>query len=158
MPSIQPPCLLGFILLLLCQLACPSRADPLLFRTLAKGAFSGIQDFKQEVIKDKATWEQLWAAHLGHARGATNLPLVDFSKEMVVAVTMGQQHTAGYAIEISRIEPAGTNLAISVTRSLPAPGSMALQVLTAPFHFAAVARTGLKPEFLIYTAFGPSGR
>jgi hypothetical protein len=143
--------LLALILILTVQYVSPIRADSLPIRTLAKGPFSGIQEARQEVIKDEAAWEKTWAKHLAAAKGSTNRPAVDFSKEMVIIATFGQQHTGGYAIEISQVEAVGDKLKVSITRTTPPPGSMALQSLTAPFHVVAVSRNDLKPEFTTTT-------
>ena len=131
-----------FVLLLGCVAPGPAGAP---IRNLAKGAFSGIQEPKQEVIKDKATWQGIWTQH---AKAGEKIPEADFTKEMVLLVTMGQQRTGGYAIEIVRVELAGDRLRISVKRTSPPPDAMTIQALTAPFQIVAVAKSDLKPEFV----------
>jgi len=123
-------------------------ADPLTLRSLAKGGFSGIKEEKEEVIKDGAAWEKLWTEHGKTTRNATPAPAVDFSKEMVIVVTMGTKRTGGYAIEIVGAEPAGKKLRVSVRRTAPAPGMMTIQALTSPFHFVAVPKKDLEVEFV----------
>lgn len=134
----------------------PLAADTESFRTLAKGSFSGIHQAKHEIIQTDAAWEKFWAAHSVDARPAEKRPSVDFEKEMVVAVTMGRQRKGGFAIEIVRIEPKGDRLQIWVRHTAPKPGAMAIQALTAPFHFVATAKTDLKPEFISSPQTPPS--
>src|SRR5690349_2251334 len=117
-------------------------------RSLAKGAFSGVRDARQEVIRDAATWEKFWEQHSVSAGSAAKIPAVDFAKEMVIAVTMGMKRTGGYRIEIARVEPAGKSLKIFVKQTSPPPGALTIQALTAPFHFVAVPKSDLKPEFV----------
>ena len=81
-------------------------------------------------------------------KDADKLPAVDFTKEMVILITMGRQHTGGYSVEITKAEDAAGKLKIYVNRREPAPGAFTLQVLTAPFHAVALPRSGLKPEFI----------
>ena len=123
-------------------------ASPPSIRSLAKGGFSGIQKAKQEVIKDRAAWEKLWTEHNKSTKSASRAPDVDFSKEMVIVVTMGTKRTGGYSVEIVSAEPAGEKLKVSVKQTSPAPGAMTIQALTAPFHFVAVPRSDLEPEFV----------
>ncbi len=142
MNAIYSLSMLSMLVLLLGCVAPGSAGAPI--RDLAKGAFSGIQDPKQEVIKDKATWQRIWAQH---AKAGEKIPEVDFTKQMVVLVTMGRKRTGGYAIEIVSVKPAGDRLRVSVQRTSPPPDAMTIQALTAPFHMVAVPKSDLKPEF-----------
>jgi hypothetical protein len=123
-------------------------ADEKAVRTLSKGAFSGISQAKQEVIKDQPTWEKFWAKHNVAMKPSAQLPKVDFSKEMVIAVTLGKKTSGGYSIEIMAVEPTASALKISVKRTSPAPGAIVITALTAPFHFVAVPKSDLKPQFV----------
>jgi len=123
-------------------------AQPLPIRVLAKGAFSGIREARQEVINDAEHWEKLWNQHATSAGSEEKIPAVDFSKEMVIVAAMGTRRTGGYSIEIVRVEPGGKTLSIAVRKSSPPPGAITIQALTAPFHFVAVPKSDLKPRFV----------
>ena len=137
--------LAGFLLL---GCVTGSHAETLPVRSLVKAAFSGIQDPKHEVIKDKAAWEAVWARHVANTKGAVPRPEVDFSKDMVILVAMGRQNTGGYSIQVSSVQTKGDTLEIAVTRTTPPPGTMVIQALTAPVHMVAVPRSALVPEFI----------
>jgi hypothetical protein len=143
-----PLALLSLAGLLLAGCLSAAAAEALPIRTLAKGAFGGIQEPRQEIIQDKAAWEKVWAKHAGEGRAPGSLPEVDFSKDMVILVTMGRKNTGGYGIQITQVEPVGNKLQISVKRTNPPPGAMTIQALTAPFHMVAVPRSDLVPEFV----------
>ena len=131
---------------LLAACVIPSSAASLPLRTLGKGALSGIQEPAEEVIKDQAAWAKAWAKHA--AKPNETAPEIDFSKQMVVLVALGRKNTGGYSVQISKIEPVGDRLQISVVRTTPAPGAMTIQALTAPFHMVVVAKSDLKPKFV----------
>jgi hypothetical protein len=143
-----PTVVLGLSLACLLSCVAASGAHPLTIRSLKKGAFSGISDAKEEVIKTAAQWEKLWKQHGASGRESGKIPAVDFSKEMVVAATMGTKRTGGYAIEIVGVEARDKTLRISVKKTSPPPDAMTIQALTAPFHFVAVPKSDLKPEFV----------
>ena len=138
-------CLL-FVCLLNCLSADVPRSLPI--RSLAKGGFSGIKEARQEVIRDPVAWEKLWKQHSASASSAEKIPAVDFASEIVIAATMGTKRTGGYTIEIIRVEPAEKSLKIFVKQTSPPPGALTIQALTAPFHFVAVPKSDLKPEFV----------
>ena len=137
---------LFFVCLFNCLNANDARSLPI--RLLAKGALSGIKEAKQEVIRDAAAWERFRKQHSISEQSAERIPPVDFSKEMIVAATMGTKRTGGYTIEIVRVEPTEKSLKIFVKRTSPPPGALTIQALTAPFHFVAVPKSDLKPEFV----------
>jgi PrcB C-terminal len=146
--NVIQPVLLGLTAMLLVGCASNAWAEPLPIRTLVKGAFSGIQEPKQEVIRDKATWEKTWAKHSASSKSAGKMPEVDFSKEMVIFVTMGRKNTGGYSIQVTKVEPMGDKLRITVSRTAPPAGAMTIQALTAPFQIVAVPKSDLSPKFV----------
>ena len=123
-------------------------AGALPMTNIAKGAFSGITEARQEVIRDKAAWEKLWNQHNVTTKQGGRIPEIDFAKEMVIAVTLGRKRTGGYAIEILSVAAEDKKLKVTVKRTAPAPGAMVTQALTAPFHFVAVPRSDLNQEFV----------
>ena len=140
----------GIGLSLACLLNCGAAngAQTLPIRSLKKGAFSGIREVKQEVVKSADAWEKLWKQHATAAGESEKIPAVDFSKEMIVVATMGTKRTGGYTIEIVGVEAKDKTLRISVKKTSPPPDAMTIQALTAPFHFVAVPKNNLKPEFV----------
>ncbi|TMP96884.1 MAG: protease complex subunit PrcB family protein [Verrucomicrobia bacterium] len=121
---------------------------PLPVRSLAKGVFSGIRDARKEVLRKAGDWEKLWSQHSVSAGATEKIPAVDFDKEMVIAATLGTQRTGGYSIEVVGVEARGKTLRISIKKSAPPPGAITIQALTAPFHFVAVPKSDLKPQFV----------
>src|SRR5687768_14612040 len=115
---------------------CASAAGTNALRTIAKGAFSGISEAQQQVIINRTEWQQWWSKHA--SRQKAPVPEIDFDQDMAIAVTLGRQLTGGYAIEITKVEPRGNELIISVSRRSLPPNSIMTQALTAPFHIVVV--------------------
>ncbi len=138
----------GVAALLLIGCLAPGGADSFPMRALAKGAFSALLEPKEEVIKDKAQWEKVWAKHITSTKTSEKAPEVDFAKEMVIAVALGRRSTGGYKVDVTKVEEASGKLRIVVTKSSPPPGAMAIQALTAPFCFVAIPKSDLPPEFV----------
>lgn len=110
-----------------------------MLRTIDKGTESNVDDAKTVVVRDAAAWRKLWQ---GHAPDRA-LPAVDFSKEMVVAVFLGSRPTAGYDVAIDGVREDGGALVVAYRETAPARDVMTAQVLTSPYHVAAVpARSG----------------
>jgi hypothetical protein len=56
------------------------------------------------VIRDLVSWKWFWKQHTSHHWPAPRVPLVDFSREMVLVAILGWQRSTGPSIEIARIE------------------------------------------------------
>jgi hypothetical protein len=87
-----------------------------------------------QVLSDQASLEAFWQKTC-----TTQLPVVDFSKDMIVARLLGQRSTGGYSILLQGIQsgqPAQVNFEIHA----PASGCSTLQVFTYPEKVAIVAR------------------
>ena len=106
-------------------------------RTIDKGAQSNVDDKLTAAARTEAEWAPLWKKH-NYDKPA---PPVDFSKEMVVAVFMGSRPTAGFTVEIVSASARDGKLMVTYREVLPGPGSISAQVLTAPYHIAAVAKS-----------------
>lgn len=100
------------------------------FTTLAGGDASQIEEPRQAVARTRAEWTALWKAHGGEGRP----PEVDLARSTVIGVFLGTRPTAGYTVEITRIEKRDTDLVVTYREGKPAPSDMVSQVLTAPFH------------------------
>jgi hypothetical protein len=126
------------------------RLDPMLLeaptvRTIEKGDQSNVDDAKQVLVRTAAEWTKLWQQH----NPDRPRPSVDFSKEMVVGVFMGSRPTAGFSTSIVSATVANGALLVRYSETMPAPRTMAAQVLTFPYHIVAIPKaavTGVKFE------------
>jgi len=108
--------------------------------TIQKGNFSGIHQPLQVTVSDEKEWEALWKKHTSIQSPPPPLPAVDFSTEMVVGLFAGDKTTGGYDVEISKVELKDLDLLIFYVEKNPAPGGMAIQAVTQPFHIVKVPK------------------
>jgi len=113
------------------------QGSPATLRTIGKGPTSDIESARQMVIRTPAEWQMVWQAH---APADRQLPTVDFAREIVLAVFLGQRPTAGYGVEIVRTINANGTLIVDYVETKPAPGAVAAQLITSPFHLVAVPK------------------
>lgn len=117
-------------------------------RRVEKGSQSGIVEPRQVVIKDEVEWQRLWGEHQPPGQPARSLPGVDFTKEMVIFVAIGQRFSGGFTIEIEKVETSRGRLTIFVREAVPPSGAMVTQALTAPFEIVAIPRSSSPPQFV----------
>jgi len=109
-------------------------------RTLDKGGRSGIGAPREVVVRTPDEWTALWTEHgAGRER-----PPVDFSREIVVGVFLGSKPTAGYSVAIVSTIDANGVLIVRYRVSEPPAGAITAQVITFPYHLAAVSKSPAK--------------
>ena len=105
-------------------------------RTIEKGDQSAIDEAKQVLVRSDAEWAQLWRQHAGtRAR-----PQIDFTKESIVAVFMGNRPNAGFSTAIVTATEGGGALIVRYTETRPPRGAISAQVITFPFHIVAIPK------------------
>lgn len=106
------------------------------FTNVAKGDSSGQQLARQVTVRTAAEWKALWKDHAPTEK----MPTVEFARDMVVGIFLGTKPSAGHEVEIVGVRPEGKELVVEYVQKQPAPGTMAAQILTEPFHLVAVPK------------------
>jgi len=108
--------------------------------TIAIGDQSGIHEPKQTVVRDEASWHDLWRAHVSNQEPPDAAPKVDFTRNMVIAVLLGARPSGGHGVRIDRLTIEGDHLQVHAQTTSPPPGAITTSVITYPFHIIRSAR------------------
>jgi hypothetical protein len=114
-------------------------ANQVAVQTVLKGYQSGVRESVQIVARSQSEWSALWKRHTLTEPTPPPLPNIDFSKEIVVAVFLGEKPTGGHDVEITRTEQNNDALLVSFVEKQPKPGGLATQAFTQPFHIVRIA-------------------
>lgn len=116
----------------------------LTLRKLVHTSNSLILEPRQVIVRDLESFRLLWKEH-----NANNMPLpeVDFTKEMVIAVFMGEQPTGGYDLSIQAVSESQGQLQVVLQQTRPSNDMMVIQMLSAPADFVAVPARDLPVIF-----------
>jgi hypothetical protein len=136
-----------FILLAVSALISLDAADSGNMRTIAKGAFSGIRTPFNTLVTNDVQWTEVWGKHSANEKQVEAVPKIDFNKESVILVAMGEKRTGGYAIEVFAVEDSADSYVVRVRTKAPRPGGFQLQALSAPFHIVAVPKISKPVHF-----------
>jgi hypothetical protein len=138
--------------------ASPTTGHPVGWRTLSRGLTSGLTQSMREVVRDEVTYFKLWADHAADANRLALPPTVDFTREMVLVVALGNRPTGGYTVEIVDMELRGRTLHVQVGERTPSPGAMQIQQITQPFQMVALPAMNARVSFHdVREARHPSG-
>ncbi len=145
----RPLSILGWLAVLVLAGGCasPVSGHKISWRTLSRGLTSGLTEPRREVIREEVEFLKLWAEHASDVNRPALPPEVDFDKEMVVVVAMGNRPTGGYLTEVVDMELKGRKLKVLVGEREPIPGVIQVQRVTQPFQFVALPMVTGRIEF-----------
>jgi len=86
---------------------------------LASGNHSNIKNQTYQDIHNQADFDAMWKKAFTNQSGAPDKPTVDFSKDMVLAVFIGDQPTGGFRIRFSKIDSSGATIEAAVVVTQP---------------------------------------
>jgi PrcB C-terminal len=117
-----------------CLLCVAVLAGQTTFTSVAKGDLSGQQIAKQITIRTPAEWKALWKDH----SPTEKMPVIDFTKSMIVGIFLGSKPSAGYEVEIVGVRAQEKDLVVEYVQKQPGRGTLAAQILTEPYHIVSV--------------------
>jgi len=100
------------------------------------GSSSALDSIGAMLIRTQAEYDALGDAEI--------YPDVNFDENDLVIVTLGEQPTGGYAVEISGVQQVGDELAVSGTATTPAADAVVTQALTYPYDAVVIPNTDAK--------------
>lgn len=106
------------------------------------GQHSGRETAATEVLRSAEEWTAFWPK-VGDDRPRA----LDVSREMAVAIYLGQKRTGGFSAEVLRTQVQEGKLIVEYRETAPEPGMMVTQELTEPWVVAIVPRSDLPVVF-----------
>ena len=128
------------ILLVALVSACQSSSqqDEISFERALSGQVGLSSEAKNAVVRSPEEWRALCS---GSAPGiAAPVANIDWSKRMLIAVSLGSRPSGGYAVEIKRVYRQGSHWIVHARETRPGPDSMQTAMITAPFDCVATPR------------------
>lgn len=101
-----------------------------------QGSYSGFGSRREVVVTNAADWATFWKQHHSRVFPVPALPTIDFSKEMVIAVFMGQRSSGGFSTTIEKVVDGAKN--VVVTYREKSPSGMSTAAMSQPFHIVRV--------------------
>lgn len=113
-----------------------------LFRLQERAPFayaSGFDAARTEAIRTKAEWQAAWSQLHGGMTPLPPAPVIDFSKEMLVLVAVGEQPSGGFGVTIREATRAGSVVTIHAIHTKPGMGCAVTMALTQPVDIVRLA-------------------
>lgn len=117
----------------------PKNADTIKFDTVLIGEYSGISEKDIFVINTKEEWNTFIGKIKNDPEYNEN---IDFDEKYTfIAVTMGENQTKGYSIEIKEVYEFKDYVKLYIIQEIPCAGCDYETKITRPFHIIKIAKT-----------------
>lgn len=111
------------------------------------GAEVGAQaDYR--VVTSQDALLTLWNRAHGAQLSPPRLPELDFRRESVIAVFLGQRPSGGYGVSVRDLRLEGGDVILLLEERQPGPGDITTQALTSPWLMLRVARPNLRAAWI----------
>lgn len=121
---------------------------PVHFEEIEQGFYCGLTARVNYIIEDNDTWNTLWTDMHNISTSTPELPYVDFTEEVVIAVFLGDFPTGGYIAEITGIMSDKGHISITVREHHPGENCGVTMAVTQPYHIVkAILGTTQSVEF-----------
>jgi len=117
--------------------------------SVGKGFNSGHTERKNYVLRNQNDWELIWNQHTLNTGPKPDVPVIDFDKEMVIAVFAGEFPTGGYNIEIQEIKDSARMVKVRIQEISPSENCFVSQAFTQPFHIIKLEKIDKTVDFAI---------
>lgn len=111
------------------------------------GTYSAVEDKREMLITTNDQYQSLMNEVYKNLDQMPRIPVVDFNKNSVVAVFIGERSNGGYMVSIDSINESSKNIHVNIIESTPGPNCMTTQALTRPFTLVKIPKTDKKPLF-----------
>lgn len=132
--------------------AADAASQPLPFARIATEGYSGIAEPLRLAVRDQAEWERIWARIYAIASPPPPIPAIDFARDTVLVVAMGERMSGGFGISVDEIRIVGGRLQVAVRLDCPPPGLMASMAVSEPVQAVRIEVPaqflGQPPEFV----------
>lgn len=112
-----------------------------------QGYYSGFTSPSRMVITTAQDWKEAWQKIHSLKLPVPKTPKIDFAKQMVLAVFMGEKRSGGYEIKISKISKTEGGIFVEVAEKEPSPESLRTMALTSPYHIVVIKKFSLPVIF-----------
>ncbi len=122
----------------------PTETSDITWEELARGSqASGGESPRFFVATSQAELENLWGLAYGSLLTPPEVPDIDFSRESVAGMFLGQQSTGGYGVDVQDVTLEDDEVYLQVNVTEPAQGAITTQALTNPWVVVRISRPEL---------------
>jgi len=110
------------------------------FTILIQHVYGGLDNNEQRVITNAKSLSEVYGIINRFRKPGVSVPEIDFNKNIVVALFMGEKNTSGYSTEVDAVSITGDEMIIGIKENGPKPTDVVSMAICQPFCFVMIPR------------------
>lgn len=115
---------------------------------LNSGVNGGFTEKLNQVITTQETFNKAWEKAYANYMKKPRVPEVDFTKNVVLLVALGEQRSGGYGIKVDKVVSTKSNTTVTIMETKPGKNCNLTTALTYPYQFVQIEKTGKSITFI----------
>lgn len=111
------------------------------------GTYCSIEAKREVLLNSNDDYQKLMTEVYSNLDQMPRIPVVDFNKNSVIAVFIGNRSNGGYMVTIDSVIEGSKNLNVNITETTPGKNCVVTDAITRPFSLVKIPKTELKPVF-----------
>jgi len=111
------------------------------FQILLQNTYGGYTDSKFLVIEDNKSLTEVFNLLNKSRYPKLKIPVINFEKEMVIALFLGEKNSGGYAITVEQVLNKNNKVSVFYKVNSPKLGDMVTSVMTQPYSIIKMPKT-----------------
>ncbi|KXK50798.1 MAG: hypothetical protein UZ05_CHB002001562 [Chlorobi bacterium OLB5] len=111
------------------------------------GTYSGVDEKREMLINNNDDYQKIMNEVYKNLDQMPRIPVVDFTKNSLVAVFIGERRNGGFLVNIDSILEGSKSITVNVTETTPGVNCMVTDVITKPYTIVKIPKTDKKPIF-----------
>ena len=108
------------------------------FEVLVEDQIGGFIKEEIRIIKTRESLLEVYGYVNRIRKPGFSIPKVDFSKETIIAVFMGEKTTGGFSVTIENVKEKNKKLIVKIKETKPGSKDMVTMAITQPFCFVKI--------------------
>jgi len=122
-------------------------AKPLNFEVIAESSNSGFLEQSNRVIENIDELDKTWETAFINYTRKKPIPILDFEKQSVLLVTMGEKSNGGFSIKVDSVKENENLISVNIIELHPGKSCATESVIVYPFQIISLEKTTKKVVF-----------
>lgn len=102
--------------------------------------YTGLTSPARLVVEEARSFEEIWSRAFGTYQPPPPLPDVDFAREVVIVVALGEQGSGGYLIRVTGAIATSADVLVAIESTAPGADCAVSSALTQPLDIVKIPR------------------
>lgn len=114
---------------------------------LQSGNNGGFKEKSNQIISDQKEFSKIWDQAFVNYMNKESAPEVDFTKNIVLLIALGEKTSGGHTIKVNSIVESNENTIVNILETCPGKGCMTTESITYSYQIVQIEKPNKPIQF-----------